>query len=472
MVRLVVKNQFCQIQGTFPEDVVRRATSYPVQGYAFMPSWRKRKWDGRKHLLLGPENIFPAGLVDAVRDALERAGSEVTLEDVTEYPPAAHAQPALIDLPGEGCLRDYQTAGIRRAIERRRGILRIATGGGKTILAAGLISQMGLPTVFLTESVDLLTQTRQVFERHLRRPIGVIGDGSWEESEITVASVQTLAGQMKPDGRARAFLKTRRLVIFDETHHAASDSSFRVLMGCPAPWRLGLSATPTGRSDRADLRTIATIGPVIYDVPARELVQAGVLVKPVVEFVSVSEPQLPPGIGYQDAYRQGIVENTTRNGLAAARARDFAGLGYTVLALVRQIDHGQALLRELRDAGVRAEFIYGGGSTAEERRETLDRLRDGRLTCLIASEIFDEGIDVPSVDALILAGGGKSEIQVVQRIGRGMRRGKKSPVLEVVEFADMMDPRLARHALERLRTYRREGIEIRYAGEQQEELTL
>jgi superfamily II DNA or RNA helicase len=466
---LVIHNQFAQLQGDFPEEAVRQATSYLVPGARFTRRYQEkradgtRRWDGRRHLFLSVDNLLPAGLVEAVLSALRERGVPVAVQDLTDYPPPRHGSPEVFDLPGGGALRDYQREGIRQAIVRRRGILKIATGGGKTVLAAGLIAELGLPTLVVVDSKDLLHQTRAVLARHLRRDIGLCGDGQWHEAEVTVATVASLGAHLH-GGRARALLKRSKLLLADEVHHGASDSAFRVLMGCPAPYRIGLSATPTGRSDNADLKTVAAIGPVIYEVSARELIEAGVLVRPIVEFVPIEEPPLARSASYKTVYRLGVVECEARNHRVVARAGEFHARGDQTLILVRELEHGRCLLRMLGEAGVSAEFICGEGISSDQRRCALDRFRSGALRCLVASEILDEAIDLPNIDALLLAGGGKSEIQTIQRIGRGMRTGKRATVLSVVDFADMTHRYLARHSLERLRTYRREGVEIHYQG--------
>ncbi len=470
MATLVIRNQFAQLQGDFPEEVVRRVTSYPVKGACFTKSYQtqrsdgSRRWDGRCHLFLPTDNLFPAGLVPIVHRALIEAGTPVEIRDRTEYPAPRHAAPALRDLPGD--LRDYQREGIGRAILERRGILKIATGGGKTVLAAGLMSQLGLPALVLTDSKDLLHQTRDVLVRHLGAPIGCIGDGEWEEQQIVVGSIATLGAQLQTP-RARAFLRSRQVLIADEVHHGASNRAFQVLMACPAPYRVGLSATPTGRSDNADLKTLGAIGPVIYEVSARELIRTGVLVQPVVEFVPIEAPLVPRGASYPAAYRAGIVECVPRNQVVVAHARRFLDQGLQVLILVREIDHGRNLCGLLGEAGIAAEFIWGLGLGAGARKDALDRFRAGALRCLCASEILDEAIDLPGIDALLLAGGGKSEIQTIQRIGRGMRTGKRASVLSVVDFADLTHRYLARHSLRRLRTYQLAGsVKVFYRGEQ------
>jgi superfamily II DNA or RNA helicase len=153
--------------------------------------------------------------------------------------------------------------------------------------------------------------------------------------------------------------------------------------------------------------------------------------------------------------------------MVVAHARRFVGQGLQTLILVREIDHGRNLLALLRSEGVAAEFIRGLGLAAEARKDVLDRFRAGTLQCLVASEILDEAIDLPNLDALLLAGGGKSEIQTVQRIGRGMRTGKRALVLSVVDFADLTHRYLARHSLRRLQTYQLAGsVKIYYRGEE------
>ncbi len=469
MVRILVKNQFAQLEGDFPRDAVDRATSYPVRGAAFTRLYQKKRadgtrlWDGRQRLLLPPANVFPAGLLDVVHRALTRADVPVEVGDLTHYPPPKHAAPVLRELPSG--LRPYQREGIARAILQRRGILKIATGGGKTVLAAGLLAQLGLPALVLVDSKDLLHQTREVLERHLGRPTGAVGDGLWQEGELVVGTVATLATRLH-EPRTRTLLRSRQALIADEVHHGASDSAFRVLMACPAPYRIGLSATPTGRSDNADLRTLGAIGPVIYEVSAEELIESGVLVRPVVEFVPIEAPLVPRGADYPTAYRLGVVESVPRNEIVARRAREFFVSGHQVLVLVREIEHGRRLLELLQTAGVPAELLCGLGLSAEARKEALGRFRSGALRCVVATEILDEAIDIPNIDALLLAGGGKSEIQTVQRIGRGMRTGKRATVLSVVDFADLTHRYLARHSLCRLETYQRErAIRIVYRGE-------
>jgi superfamily II DNA or RNA helicase len=99
-----------------------------------------------------------------------------------------------------------------------------------------------------------------------------------------------------------------------------------------------------------------------------------------------------------------------------------------------------------------------------ERRKEL--LVSGKIIALIASPIFGEGVDLPASDdfpgilGLVIADGGQSVANVLQKIGRGLRRKKGDNSLAVVDFADTTHKWLARHSQERMALYESEGFEV------------
>ena len=134
------------------------------------------------------------------------------------------------------------------------------------------------------------------------------------------------------------------------------------------------------------------------------------------------------------------------------------------LILVQWTEHGRNIKRALREIGVRAEFISGSAPTTK-RRDVMHAMDDGRLNCVIATTIFDEGVNVPAIGALILAGGGKARHKVIQRIGRGLRVVEGKDYLAVFDIWDSHgDKYLVKHARQRLRA-------VKDAGYKQETLT-
>src|SRR5690606_25588717 len=98
--------------------------------------------------------------------------------------------------------------------------------------------------------------------------------------------------------------------------------------------------------------------------------------------------------------------------------------------------------------------------------QALKDFGERRLPVLIASRILDEGVDVPTIDALILAGSRKSRIKTMQRLGRGLRGDK----LIAVEFANFTNDYLLRHSLQRYEDYKKEDCFFMYQSHPDQEL--
>lgn len=238
--------------------------------------------------------------------------------------------------------------------------------------------------------------------------------------------------------------------------HVAPASTFSsVLRATPnAYWRFGFSGTPLQRGDCRNVMLIAATGPVIHRVMASDLVDAGVLSRPKIKFVTVE--QTVSGQDWRDVYTKGVVESPRRNSVVAAVTSLAAK---PALVFVREISHGRTLLQHIKNAGLRAEFVWGEDSSAE-RRAAIKRLRFGDIDVLVTSSIFDAGVDIPEVASVIIAAGGKSAIEALQRLGRGMRIAEGKREVELWDVNDSGNVWLKRHAQARLATYSAEGFEV------------
>lgn len=248
-------------------------------------------------------------------------------------------------------------------------------------------------------------------------------------------------------------LEMVEFVIGEEAHEAGGNSYFEIMRHCRnAHYRLALTATPFMRPDaEANMRLMAAFGPIITEVPEKLLIDRGILATPYFKHVT---PDCPVGLrkstGWQRAYKLGIVESLPRNRLIVHEAARAAGFGLPVMILVQQKAHGRILADMLKTGGVRARFI-AGEHDQDERRDALAQLKDGRVHCLIGTTILDVGVDVPAVGMIILAGGGKAEVALRQRIGRGLRAKKDGPnVAFIVDFDDRHNGHLRDHSKERM----------------------
>lgn len=249
-----------------------------------------------------------------------------------------------------------------------------------------------------------------------------------------------------------AFLATIEFIILEEAHEVGGDGFFNVCMACKnAHYRLSLTATAFMRESEEDnFRLMAVSGPIGIDISEKKLIDLGVLATPKFFYEKVSPvKQLYRTSPYTKAIDKGVVNNEGRNATIVERCKQLNDYGLTSMILVNRKLHGENLKKQLTANGLKVAFIYGDKKQSE-RKEQLRRLGTGLLDVLIGTTILDVGVDVPSVGAIMLAGGGKTEIGLRQRVGRGLRAKKKGPnICFVFDFQDVQNEHLKRHYVAR-----------------------
>jgi superfamily II DNA or RNA helicase len=251
------------------------------------------------------------------------------------------------------------------------------------------------------------------------------------------------------------FLERFELVIAEEAHELSGTGFYTVMAACKnAHYRLALTATPFMKDDEeANMRLLAACGPVAIKISEQMLIERGILAKPYFKFLKLDEARKPKSLfrstPWQKAYATGIVTNEYRNKLMCAEVLRAMRYGLNAMMLVQYKAHGEILRAMLTAAGARADFI-DGDSSQEERQDCLNRLGRGDLDVLIGSTILDVGVDVPSIGMIVLAGGGKAEVALRQRIGRGLREKKRGPnVALIVDVYDEFNNHTKGHSAER-----------------------
>lgn len=245
------------------------------------------------------------------------------------------------------------------------------------------------------------------------------------------------------------------LVIVEEAHEVSGDGFYKVMAACKnAHYRMALTATPFMKDDEeANMRLLASCGPVAIKISEQMLIERGILAKPYFKYVALPEATKPKRLSrstpWQKAYEVGIVNNDARNKFLCAEILRGRKYGLNAMMLVQHKAHGEVLKEMLLKAGVRVEFIYGEDNQ-KARDKALKSLGTGELEVLIGSTILDVGVDVPSVGMIVLAGGGKAEVATRQRIGRGLREKKAGPnVALIIDVADDHNMHLKGHYFQR-----------------------
>lgn len=452
------------LKGEFNKKEIRKVTSYPVQGFQYSKAFKSGRWDGRKHLFRPRSGAFPTGLVASVRASLADQGVEVIVDDLRVPPTPTEAGFDLIGITYDSPY-EYQLEACQTMVDAKQGVVKAATGSGKTEIACAVTQYLGLKTLFMVPSRELMYQSQKRFMKRLgltEAEIGVVGDGKWlPGSLVTVASIDTLESRMSTI-ECMDLIKSTEVLFLDECHGVGSDTYYTVATLCPAFYRFGLSATPLDRTDGANLMLLAATGEMIIDIPLKQLVETGVCARGKIIFDKITEPVLKKNIQYATAYKQGVSENPQLLGKVIEWTEIFHDLGLGTLILCEEIQHGKLIDDALWTEASKMiphQFIHGT-EDMDVRKSAIESFDNRNLPVLIASTIMDQGVDVQTIDALILAGSRKSKIRTLQRLGRGLR-GEK---LIVVDFSTFCHKYLLEHSMKRLKDYKAEECFPIYAS--------
>ena len=282
--------------------------------------------------------------------------------------------------------------------------------------------------------------------------------------------IQTFS-KMKPEN----YMDYYDQICIDESHHVQKMNSLyaKVLTHTLAPARIGFTATKRENKE-AQLINEGLLGPTIQQISIHKAADLGILAKPRLKLLKA---ECPDGIldirKYQDTYKKikvngkmvngkrlkvgiytyGIVENKLRNRQIVEIVNDFYKQNKTTLIFVVQIEHGNILQNLFKEEYKYEVPFVQGSMPSEEREKVKNNLINRKLKIAIATSSWTEGIDIPNLDVLVLGSGGKSEIQTMQRLGRGLRKTEDKEFVIVVDFLDLKGIALIRQTGERLVTY-------------------
>lgn len=361
---------------------------------------------------------------------------------------------ALRELPEFEGLRGYQTEALEAAVAAEHGVIHQPTGAGKTVQMFAVARAVGRAGLVLVHRKDLLAQTYRRFREYAGPGadlVGLCGDGVWNPSLLTVATFQTIASKLrKGDALVKRWLKEEiGQVHVDECHHVSA-KTYSQVMGLlwNARWRYGYSATPHKEGDEESFfKTTSWFGPTVHRLTTEELIAREGAVPAWVYMINM-ENKRPKVETYAEEVQEGIIDNRVRNDRIVKLATHFSNNSDApILILVERIEHGERLAQRLA-----CPFV-SGSTSSKDRERTWQAVRDGEQQVLVASKIADEGLDLPNLAWLVLAGGGKAAHVTVQRIGRGMRPSEGKSEVFCFDFLDQ-GKWLQKQAKERLKTYR------------------
>jgi superfamily II DNA or RNA helicase len=365
----------------------------------------------------------------------------------------------------------HQDEAILRFIAEKRGILNMATGTGKTQTSLKIIKKLcsegSIKTIIIsTEGNDLLGQwSEQVRKLVLEGPLSLrlyrhFGTKFRDlqnflldkKNSILITSNENLHKALKnltlPEMR-------ETLLIHDEVHRVGSPANRKSLEGLSTniTWVLGLSATPEREYDQDGNRFIDEyIGPIIFEYGLESAIRDGILC-PFNYYPLTYQSTQEDKNGVSAVYAQKAARATEGNPMSDQELAIAISKVYKLskaklplfnefiasnrqflqrsIVFVEEVKYGEEVLEIVHQYRSDFHTYY-----ADDEVETLKRFADGELECLVTCHKVSEGIDIKSLENVILFASAKAKLETIQRIGRCLRTDptKKDKIANVIDF--------------------------------------
>ena len=377
------------------------------------------------------EELFANPKSIALTDSWIEAYEERRLPPSRSVAPGSHEQEA----PPEP--NPIQQDALRALAETRnngyrRGLVVLATGLGKTWLAAFDAVRMGARRIlFVAHREEILNQAASTLIRILPgKRVGYFTGRSRDgDVDVLCASVQTLG---KASHLERFAPQHFDYIVVDEFHHAAAATYRRLLAHFAPSFMLGLTATPD-RTDQSDILSLCDDN-LVFGCPLFEGISSGLLAP--FHYYGIHDES----VDYKEVpWRNGRFDpEELSNKLATlARARHAltqwrAKAQKRTLAFCVSTRHADYMADHFTRAGVAAAAVYAGSELG--RAQALEKLEDGRLQVVFSVDLFNEGVDLPSIDTVLMLRPTESKILFLQQLGRGLRRHEGKQQLVVLDF--------------------------------------
>lgn len=360
-------------------------------------------------------------------------------------------------------LDDYQRKAVNEVENQKYGILQSPAGSGKTQMGIALMADLGLKTLWLTHTKDLLTQSKERAELYMRSElIGTITEGKVNiGSGVTFATVQTMCVL-----DLERYRDIWDVVIVDECHRCSGTPTamtqfYKVLNNLAARYKFGLSAT-VHRSDGTIKATYALLGKVVYTVPEKAVADR-------VMKVGIKECHTGTKLSRECLNTDGtlnyaklityLCENSVRNHYISTEI--VANAEHPSLILSDRLKHLELLMATLPHSMREKAVMISGKMTSKtektERKKAIEDMRTGKKKYLFATySLAKEGLDIPCLERLYLTSPQKDYAVVTQSIGRIARtyENKQPPVC--YDFVDDAGY-LVKAYKKRCSTYRKNG---------------
>tara|TARA_X000001388_G_scaffold56859_1_gene42106 strand:+ start:1900 stop:3399 length:1500 start_codon:yes stop_codon:yes gene_type:complete len=453
--------------------------TFYAEGYKFMPSYRNKMWDGKIRLFNIRNNTLPAGLFQHIIDFAVERGYECDVDDsillggVTKKNIDEFISTLPLCVNGEKIeARDYQIDAVKHALLNERAVLVSPTGSGKSLIIYILVR-------WFLENFDkkalIVVPTTSLVEQMYKDFLDYASDDKWfDEDDMH----RIYSGKEKIDIDQRVIITTWQsifklpkqwfsdygLVVGDEAHNFKAKSLNSIMSKLSnAKLRFGTTGTLDG-SQVHELVLEGNFGPVYKVTTTKKLMDSDTLAQMKIESLVIKySDQTRKEFGkkkYQEEIDY-IVSHEKRNLFIKNLALDQKGNTLVLYNLVEK--HGKPLHKLIMKAAGKRKVFYVSGAVNAEEREKIREITEKEKNAIIVASVgtFSTGINIRNLHNIIFASPTKSQVRVLQSIGRGLRKSDNGQITVVYDLADDLSWKKRKnytlnHAIERVKIYARE----------------
>ena len=454
--------------------------SFFVPGYKFMPAFRNRMWDGKIRIFTLRDKTLPAGLFYHLSEFCDKRGYILKSEtsDFGAPDERIHITRSSLDnfvnsLNTPFPLRDYQYQCVGEAITRKRAILLSPTGSGKSFIIYTLIrwylENYNDKVLIIVPTTSLVEQMNSDFWEYgfdVDKEVHKIYSGKDKDTDkrVIVSTWQSIYKLPK------VWFEQFGAVFGDECHGFKSKSLMNIMnKATNAEFRFGTTGTLDG-SQTHELVLQGLFGKVYRVTTTKKLQDNDTLAKlEIKRLVLEYDEKVRKDFGkqtYQDEI-DFIVSHEKRNKFIKNLALDLKG---NTLILYNYVEkHGKPLFNLIRgDADENRKVFFVSGDVATSDREAIRGIVEKQGSAIIVASLgtFSTGINIRNLHNIVFASPSKSQIRVLQSIGRGLRKSDDGSATTLYDISDDISWKKRKnysliHAWERLKIYQNEQFDYK-----------
>lgn len=310
-----------------------------------------------------------------------------------------------------------------------KGLLISATGTGKTYLSAFDVKNLKPEKMlFIAHRKTILRKAKYTFENIIsNKKMAIYGEESIVDADYIFAMVQTLNKKEHLEKFSKNYFN---YIIIDEVHHSGAKTYQSIISYFKPDFLLGMTATPE-RSDDFDIYRLFNHN-IAYEIRLYDALRENLLCP--FHYFGVSDITVDGEcIDNKTSIKNLTLEQRIDHIIEKSRYYGYSGEKLHGLMFVSRVEESNILAEKFNERGIKSIALTGehGDNT---RENAIEKLENGEIEYIITVDIFNEGIDIPCVNQVILLRPTESSIVYIQQLGRGLRKNKNKEFVVVLDF--------------------------------------